>query len=162
MSNLLFINVYAVTRYCYSRAEGGCYYDAGQPLASVPIQANELMGHDSSCYNCSLARLGEVRDGKKIEYCRVPMPEGEHHALLAEGHTEDGEVYRSVERQYAFETHLVLADKQAAQLKIQELEAMFADEKHGSIYSVNGGTDVWVRVEEHFARPWPESRPTYE
>jgi len=29
-------------------------------------------------------------------------------------------------------------------------------------YSVNGGYDLEIHVEEHFAKPWPETRPHYE
>lgn len=42
------------------------------------------------------------------------------------------------------------------------LEQLYADQKHGNIYSVNGGVDIDVYVEGHEGKPWPETIPHYE
>ena len=39
---LRYINVYEVTRHYGGPEEGGWWYDAGDPLASVPVQVDDL------------------------------------------------------------------------------------------------------------------------
>lgn len=53
MSNreILFLNVYSVARHRGGPEEGGWYYNSGIPLASVPIWAKRVQGHQS-CSNC--------------------------------------------------------------------------------------------------------------
>ena len=37
----------------------------------------------------------------------------------------------------------------------------YGDEAHGDIYSVNGGLEIQVIVEDHPSRRWPDRRPVY-
>ena len=53
-------------------------------------------------------------------------------------------------------------DYPEVQSTIASLRELFADENEGGIYSVLGGQEVSVSVEEHTARVWPETRPHYE
>ena len=42
------------------------------------------------------------------------------------------------------------------------LTAAYADQAQGSIYSMRGGCEISIMVEDHFAAPWPAERPHYE
>lgn len=44
----------------------------------------------------------------------------------------------------------------------KKLAKLYADQKHGNIYSVHGGVDIQVLVEDHEGKPWPEVQPHYE
>lgn len=89
---VVYVNAYEVER-CYGGPEeGGWYFNAGYPIASVPVLKK---------------RAGEVID------------------LLEE----------SLGSQY---------------------------EDNGSIYSVVGGPELNIYVEDHKAEPWPKRRPHYE
>lgn len=86
-----YVNAYCVTRHYGGPEEGGWWYNAGEPLASVPID-----------------------DGQD------PEPVREH------------------------------------------LRSKFSDVNQGNIYSVRGGEEVQVYIEDEFAAYFPRERPHYE
>ncbi len=92
--SIVYVNVYAVTRHFGGSEEGGWWYNAGEPLASVPFE-------------------------------------------------EDAPPER------------VKAEK-------ERLQELFSHVAEGNIYSVLGGTELMIRVEDREARYWPEERPYYE
>lgn len=155
----LYLNVYAVTRHYGGPEEGGWYYNSGRPLASVPIKAERLPGHDShdSCQRCDQARQG------KGSFCRrEPTDDQIGYWLYETGLTTESEQYDAWCETLSEETHLVPADLNGKITKVQELEELFADEKHGNIYSVLGGVYIEIQLEEYPGAPWPQHRPHYE
>lgn len=161
----MYLNVYAVTRHYGGPEEGGWWYNVGTPLASVPIKAESLPGHDDGCYQCNQARKGEA------SFCRQEPTEDQITHWLYGRASLDGsdipeflasEEYSNWCATFPEETHLVPTNLEEKNLRVKELEEMFANEKHGNIYSVLGGTDVVVNLEESPAARWPATRPRYE
>lgn len=151
----MYLNVYAVTRHYGGPEEGGWWYNAGQPLASVPIKAVALRGHDSSCHTCNQARAAASQaavlgESSKIEFCRDLPVETDWDEYI---------------QQYGLPPeviHLESLDQMELEKRKQELLEIFADEKSGNIYSVRGGVDIEIQLEEHMACSWPSRRPRYE
>ena len=56
-SVIKYVNAYAVTRHLGGREEGGWWYDAGSPLASVPIRATS---NKDNAVVAEKARLEEI------------------------------------------------------------------------------------------------------
>lgn len=56
---LMYVNTYEVTRHYGGPEEGGWWYNHDEPIASIPVQAVSVEGHNDSCWNCSRARSGE-------------------------------------------------------------------------------------------------------
>jgi len=103
---ILFVNAYAVSRHYGGPEEGGWWYDAGEPLASVPIEATEN------------------------------------------------------------ETGLAPLDPEQAERIREQLRAQLSEYKTSRAsqgrYSVLGGDDIEVYIEDHPAQHFPEQRPHYE
>ncbi len=127
---LLYVNAYEVTRHYGGPEEGGWWYNHQEPIASIPIRAISVKGHGDHCYQCDRARR-EVID-------------------------LDGKVAKMCK--WGFE--LVPADMDQKDMFVKHLEDLYADVKEGDIYSVLGGTDVHVCVEDHPGERTP--RPHYE
>ena len=86
---LTYVNAYVVTRHYGGPEEGGWYFNAGHPLASIPF------------------------------------PKDTEESVIDE--------------------------------KCKELEEMFAEENEGNIYSVLGGQEVQILLEDKMAEYWPKS-----
>lgn len=151
MTERLYVNAYAVTRHYGGPEEGGWWYNAGQPLASVPIRAKRVPGCSPICGQCRDAADGHERNGQKVEFCRE-LPEDFDHL-------SDDDAARVYE-QAPVAHHLVPAESPDA--TIAKLAEEFSDEAEGDIYSVCGGVEVSVCVEDHTAALWPSRRPRYE
>ncbi len=146
----LFVNVYAVTRNYGGPEEGGWYYNAGTPLASIPILAKKLPGHQAGhCGRCDEARKGNG------EFC-VETPEQYREDFTLEENIEAfGESQQT--------SHLLpVITKEELEAMIVSLKEMFDDMNWGNIYSVRGGSEVQVMVQEDFAEYWPRENPHYE
>ena len=87
---IVYVNAYAVSRHYGGPQEGGWWYNAGEPLASVP-----------------------------------------------------------------------LSDRTRIRAEVARLEELFADQQWGNIYSVNGGVELRIAIEDQMAEVWPEERPYY-
>jgi hypothetical protein len=140
MTKRFYVNAYAVTRNYGGPEEGGWYYNAGEPLASVPIRAERLetcpefaAGHCGCYFTKNLVITIEPP-------CRQCEEEGEHLCPPAE--------------------HWQFATSVAS--RIADLHDEFADVVDGDIHSVRGGVAVEVRVEESIAAHWPSKTPHYE
>ena len=170
--DLLYLNVYAVTRHYGGPQEGGWWFDMGEPLASVPIKAKREKGHPSYCGRCSDARRG---DG---EFCRDTPEEPEYEQAISDyiwswsaGTVKPGtDEYKKLE-EAAVEAieknspecyHLVPVSVEELSSRRKELEEMFADQNEGNIGSVLGGTEIRIACEDHMAVEWPSCRPRYE
>lgn len=163
----MYLNVYAVTRHYGGPEEGGWWYNAGQPLASVPIKAVALRGHDSSCHTCNQARAAASQaavtgEASKVEFCRE-LPAD--YALVSDPSDHMTDEYEEYAARYGLPPeayHLEPLNKNEVEKHKQELVEIFADEKSGNIYSVRGGVDIEIQLEEHMACSWPSRRPRYE
>ena len=126
----LYVNAYEVSRHYGGPEEGGWWYNNYSPLASIPVIATVVEGHDNICYNCARARENVI-DGNKPEFCK-------------------------------WSYHLVAKDNAQVEMFKAHLENCYGDMREGSIYSVLGGTDINICVEDHPAKQSPETRPRYE
>lgn len=95
--NIVYVNAYSVVRCFGGHEEGGWYYDAGTPLASVPVREE-----DEAVIELEKRRLRELLGWERPANNRLGR------------------------------------------------------------YSVNGGEDFEIYVEEEPAKPFPEERPHYE
>jgi len=128
---LLYVNAYQVTRHFGGHEEGGWWYNHHEPIASIPVKAISIEGHRDYCYNCSRAREGAV-------------------------HPETGEKYELCKWGY----HLDAIDQSQVDTFKAHLESIYGEQREGNIYSVLGGVDVMIVVEEHTGEATP--RPHYE
>jgi hypothetical protein len=123
---IMYVNAYAVKRYYGGPEEGGWYYNAREPLASIPIKAISKDGHDDGCYNCRMARLGNT-------------------------HSDNGEPYKFCK--WAYELEPINVDDVKSFTK--HLKDIFEDINYGSIYSVLGGSELCIITEEDSAHSNP-------
>ncbi len=139
---LIYINAYAVTRHYGGAEEGGWWYNAGEPIASVPIATERMDACPTpdSC-NCRWNNNGIVTHDEHPDWQEADPEQG-----LGEPPPH---------------AHYKL-DMAKVDETIKHLTADLNGTKEGDIYSVLGGVDLTVTVEEHFARPWPHARPHYE
>jgi hypothetical protein len=179
--DLLFLNVYAVSRHYGGREEGGWWYNRGEPLASVPLRARRVRGHGDCCAQCNRAKHSLKLDpAERIPFCRY-LPENYDQAVedlardLAYGLrgarwsdltdleqlSYESQAIAQIEQNSPEVYHLVVRDLFEEARKRKELQELFADQARGDIYSVNGGVEIQVMVEESLAAPWPTERPTY-
>jgi hypothetical protein len=130
---MLYVNCYSVTRHFGGREEGGWYFNFYEPLASIPVKAISVEGCKDHCYNCSRAREGVI-------------------------HIETGEKYELCK--WGF--HLQALDQDKVEEFKSYLEELYMDRKNGDIYSVLGGEDIVVLIENHPAETYPQNKPRYE
>jgi hypothetical protein len=141
---MLYVNVYLVSQVWFSPAEGGCYYDAGEPIASIPIKTEYQKGRDyylsdqdvhlRDCYSCH--GTGEVDQEAEDWQLQVG---------------EEPYTYKVV-CQYCGK---IPADVEATDKLMSEMEEMFKDEP-GRYQHIR------VSLEDHFAQPYPDRVPHYE
>jgi hypothetical protein len=67
---VMYVNAYAVTRHFGGHEEGGWWYNAGSPLASIPVRATSMPLHDDSCVNCHPRPWDQDRAEGPIQACR--------------------------------------------------------------------------------------------
>jgi hypothetical protein len=134
---MLYINVYLVSQLYGGPEEGGWYYDAGEPLASVPINSCRLPGTDYYLHN------GEVH----MRQCFPCQGTG----LITDddpNHPEGGPVSCQ-------DCGLVPAEPEVVKKALVDYRKMFEDlpgrYEHIDVY-----------LQDHFAQPFPERKPHYE
>lgn len=145
--DLIYVNAYSVTRHYGGPEEGGWYFNHSEPLASIPIPAKRENGHESYCAQCENARRGEG------EYCKVEIFDDEGYPIL---HDED-ELF---EPESLIVQHLVPKENIQASIFKKHLERCFNDVAYGDIYSVLGGVDLCICIEDHPAEA--SKPPRYE
>jgi len=152
-TRILYVNVYRVTRHFGGPEEGGWYYNAGEPLASIPFKGMLLSTEESAAlrrrqslpdgvYECPPACHDEEGNCRFIPYPDEPEPETEIECNC-----------------YSV---LVLYSFKWFQKQIVTLRELFEAEAHGNIYSVLGGAELSVVVSHEMARPFPDETPRYE
>lgn len=149
MTDLLYVNAYSVTRHYGGPEEGGWYFNAGEPLASIPIKAKRVKGHSSWCGCCEDARKGEG------EFCKKSFPDEEDYD---EEWDELDELYDPETREVQ---HLVPADEEEKEKFVKHLREMLADEEYGNIYHSTGGAELEISVQDHPAEHWPQEVQRY-
>lgn len=111
-----FMNVYAITRHYGGPEEGGWWFDAGEPLASVPVDA-DISTHEELKLKAELWKRFAERygyDPAEIDSRNTPTGRRRRNRYSVLG--SEGE----------------------------------------------GGADLYITIEDHFACPWPERTPHYE
>lgn len=168
---LLYLNVYLVTRHYGGPEEGGWWYNRGEAVASMPVKARIEKGHKGECERCRRARLGLTdmcKDYPEDWDERTKLAADVVHAQLGtslslqEWEDLEARVVAQLEAQLPEVTHLMPENGWAAEEERVRLCNLFADQAEGNIYSVHGGVEVSVVMEEHMARNWPEEIPKYE
>ncbi|HPT72144.1 MAG TPA: hypothetical protein PLE74_07675 [Candidatus Cloacimonadota bacterium] len=129
----LYVNAYEVSRSYGGPEEGGWWFDVFNPLASIPVLADVVEGHDNSCYTCYCAReyAIEVGEGLKPHFCK-------------------------------WSYQIIAKDEAQVEMFKKHLEECYGKLREGSIYSVLGGTDIQICVEKHPAEKYPLQKPHYE
>jgi hypothetical protein len=142
---MLYVNVYLVTQ-CYGGCEeGGWYFDASQPLASIPIDSDYIPGqeyycedghiHIRACTTCS--GTGEV--DKEADY----IEPGQTEPTVYKARCEDcGEI----------PTSIIAAEK-----LMSDMDHMFKDTPNRYHHE-----HIRVALEDHFAVAFPDRKPHYE
>ena len=126
----MYVNAYEITRHYGGPQEGGWFYNHREPLASIPIVANSIEGHDEYCRQCFDAREKHTDEtGELIPFCR-------------------------------YSNHLVPKYPDQVEVFKKHLLEVFGDVEEGDIYSVNGGAQLCIVLEDHEAESNP--RPHYE
>lgn len=185
----LYINVYGVTR-CYGGPEeDGWWFNQSYPLASVPFKAERRPGHKpGSCAHCDEQRekgttefCEEPKSNEAVDFAfdewvydydtngnrKFPIDKIRELARLYRSNPDAEELTEFYESRF-FQvllqtvTHLVPADEAKKEMYIADLKELYAEEKHGDIYSVLGGQDVSIVVEEEPGKLDPETKPHYE
>lgn len=147
---MLYVNAFVVSRVWYSPAEGGCWYDAGEPIASIPIATTYETGktyycegeevYVRECYACK----GTGEDYCTDDYCDV--------CGYADEKTDETEDHL-VRCQVCGE---VPADLEKTATLVRELNELLKD-------CAGRREEIRVRIEQGFACPFfPAKRPTYE
>jgi nicotinamidase-related amidase len=129
---LLYVNAYSVTRHFGGREEGGWWYNRYEPIASIPVRAISKEGHDDTCYQCDCARKGRTQ--------------------------EDGTPCKLCK--WGF--HLVPEKPEQVEEFKKHLSGIYEDVNEGSIYSVLGGSELQILVQNHPGEVYPKQRPHYE
>jgi hypothetical protein len=133
MMTRIYINAYAVSRHYGGPEEGGWWFNAGQPLASVPLAVQESVTVEA---NHSAGRgeyyLEEVIDRASYD------------------HSDDAPDPRC---------WILRFDADRAERVEAELRETLGDVAYGDIYSMRGGRELQVRRELHLATAWSDYRP---
>lgn len=124
--SLLYLNVYEVGRIYGGPEEGGWWYNHHEPVASIPIKAVSVAGHGNHCYTCSLAREGAI-------------------------HPETGEKYELCKWGYELEP---VNPEKVDEFRAY-LEDLYGCRREGDIYSVLGGTEISICLEDHLGQRTP-------
>ena len=139
---IIYINAYAVTRHYGGPEEGGWWYNQGEPIASVPLETERL----DAC---------PTPDSCRCRWNNNGIVTKDEHPNWQEADPENGLGEPPPHAHYKLDMTRVNAMR-------EHLEKTLSDVKEGNIYSVLGGTDVVVCVEEYFATPYPSKTPHYE
>lgn len=130
--SFLYVNAYSVTRNYGGPEEGGWYYNAFEPIASIPVKAISHEGCGDHCVNCRYASEGKVNP-------------------------ETGTAYKFCKSSF----HLV-GDEEKIALFTKHLQECFGYINNGNIYSVLGGEELKIVVEDHPGAYSPKEKPHYE
>jgi hypothetical protein len=133
MITRIYINAYAVTRHYGGPEEGGWWFNAGRPLASVPISVQEAITvTDDRCPGRGEYALEETIDRESYE------------------HPDDAPDPRR---------WILRFNPDRAERVEAELRETLGDVVEGDINSVLGGVELQIRREDQPAATWSDYRP---
>lgn len=182
MNDILYVNAYAVTRNYGGSEEGGWWFNSGSPLASVPVKAERRDG----CVPGLCKQCDEHRESSVGSFCTEEIEDHELETAFydwLQGNEERNKFILAWKNQSEPGAEAILApfyesyyykelvkvvtyltpvsSETVEQVKTSLLETLGAV-KEGDIYSVLGGVDLEIRIEEEMAAFWPSERPRYE
>lgn len=171
--DMIFVNAYIVTRHYGGPEEGGWWWNQKTPIASVPFAARRVDGHEpGQCRECD-----KVRETGEGAFCKEEPDEEtatyEWQQFLdnfmythenasgpaAKAAWDNSEEYQAT---LVTVTHLEAEDDEIVEGEVERLKELFSHEKEGDIYSVLGGQDLLVMVEDEPGKLDPAERPHYE
>lgn len=157
---MLYVNVYHVSQLYGGPEEGGWYYDAGEPIASIPVKSILQRGKDYyiSSDTEGFGRKAKVTNIKiNVRDCYGCKGTGEFEKEAEEWETPAGEepaVYTCA----CQECGELPEDLEATAKLMVDMYAMFDQEGTAS-----GRYDtITVMLQDYFAIPYPRSKPHYE
>jgi hypothetical protein len=139
---MLYLNAYRVSQAYGGPEEGGWYYDIGEPFASIPIPTMDERGADYYINDgCVFRRECDACRGTGEHECDddgcCPPEPSEPHRVRCQ---DCGELP---------------ADFLATNALIKQTQELLKDE-------AGRYEEISIRLERHFAQPFPERRPHYE
>lgn len=149
---LRYVNAYRVARFYGGPEEGGWWYDGGEPLASIPIEAERVKGHGDHCGQCSKAKDGNA------EYCKN-IPQEDLSDLEEELSSEQisESQYIHFTNEYPDVYHLAETNPIQRDQAIEWLKMAFESED-----DARARTKLSILIEDNFAQAFPDKRPRYE
>lgn len=81
-STLLYVNAYAVSRHFGGREEGGWWYNAGEPLASIPIRAMLKLNVDGDVAIFPVSWNSIKQEVRRLERTFMHVREGDIYSVL--------------------------------------------------------------------------------
>ena len=139
---MLYVNAYLVAQVYGGREEGGWYYSVGTPLAAIPIETQYQPG--ISYY---------ISDGKVVtrqcEYCDGTGKVEEE--VEEEDKTGDSPI-----------TYMKQCDCGDIPSNIPEAESLMAKLQEQFKDEAGRYEEIRVALEQNFAYPFPDRKPTYE
>ena len=154
---MLYVNVYHVSQLYGGPEEGGWYYDAGEPIASIPIETTTEKGKDFYV-NGETTGFGSQKRVTKITIhtrkCDACHGTGEVEKEVEEYHLQEGE------EPYTYKARCedcreLPKDLEATAKLMLNMHEMFA-ELPGRYEHIE------VILQDHFAAPYPDRKPHYE
>jgi len=133
---MLYVNVYLVGQVYGGPEEGNWYFPVGTPLASIPVKTERKPGYSYCIQNGSV----------HIDKCFSCKGTGEQE------YDDDGlgKMFTSCE-----DCRYVPADLAETDMIMRNARKMFDDE-------AGRYEEIRVALEDHFAQPFPDRKPTYE
>ena len=146
---MLYVNVYLVTQLYGGPEEGNWYFDAGSPLASIPI----VTKRENQDYYCISETIG-YGSNKKIDKVEIHLREC--FDCEGDGEYEEEDEYDHERRTVrCTECGEVPADLEGTAKLMKDMYDLFHDD-------VGRYEHIQVMLQKNFATPFPEHKPHYE
>lgn len=155
---MLYVNVYHVSQLYGGAEEGGWYYDAGEPVASIPVKTKRDPGKG---YFISSETEGHGRRAK-VTSVKINVRECDQCHGTGKYEKESEEYVPEGEEVPVYEVHCEYCgelpeDLEAAAKLFVDMYAMFDEEGICGRYE-----HISVSLQKHYAAPYPERKPHYE
>ena len=146
---MLYVNIYLVTQVYGGAAEGGWYFDSGEPLGSIPIETTD----SRQDYYLTSETSGYGRNAK-VEQIHIHLRECD--ACKGTGQVEEeddstGEVFEA----RCSECGEIPADLEGTSVLMKKMYDMFAND-------AGRYQHIQVMLQPQFAASFPERTPRYE
>jgi len=151
---MLYVNVYLVAQVYGGPEEGSWYFDAGQPLASIPIKTKQ----ENKDYYLTSETSGHGRNSKVEKVCIHLRDCSECHGTGEVEEESDDHCLGEEPRVYTVkcrECGEIPEDLEATAKLMKEMYDMFEGEPGRYEH-------IQVMLQKQFAAPFPERKPHYE